>query len=428
MGHTGPDLAQEQPIRGAGRGHWNLRHGHNQYLDEFMKIAVVGAGITGITAAYYLARDGHDVSVYEQEPYPAMRTSYANGGQLSVSNSETWNTWSNIVKGLKWMFRPDAPLLIRPDFDISKYIWLARFLYHTADGTQRTNTQDTIQLGLQARQLYKEILQEENLEFDQSFCGILHFYKDQRCFDSAIAAKGIYETNGCEWDIVGRDRLLDIEPTLATSSGIIGGAWTPSDWTGDIHRFCYDLSEVLAARYQVDFHFNTFVADLSELQIYYDAVVVSNGVGSVRLARTVGDQLPIYPVKGYSITIDLDPASADHAPSVSLLDDQAKIVTARLGNRFRVAGTAELAGENYDIRRCRIEPLLTWVHDNFPGINTSQYNSWACLRPMTPNMMPIVRQSAKEPKIFYNTGHGHLGWTIGPATAKKTVQLIQGNV
>ena len=389
-----------------------------------MKVAVIGAGITGVTAAYYLARDGHDVTVYDQEPYPAMRTSYANGGQLSVSNSETWNTWSNIAKGLKWMFRPDAPLLIRPDFDINKYIWLARFLYHTADGTQRSNTQETIRLGLQARQLYKDIISEENLQFDQSWCGILHFYKDPRYFDAAIAAKGIYEVNGCEWDIVDPNRVLEIEPTLGASQGIIGGAWTPSDWTGDIHRFCYDLSEVLSEKYQVEFHFNTTVADLRELQIYFDAVVVSNGVGSVALARTVGDQLPIYPVKGYSITIDLDPKSAEHAPTVSLLDDQAKIVTARLGNRFRVAGTAELAGENYDIRRSRIEPLLTWVHDNFPEINTSQYRSWACLRPMTPNMMPIVRQSSKESKIFYNTGHGHLGWTTGAATGQHIAELV----
>jgi D-amino-acid dehydrogenase len=390
-----------------------------------MKTAVVGAGITGITAAYYLARDGHNVTVYDQEPYPAMRTSYANGGQLSVSNSETWNTWSNIAKGLGWMLRPDAPLLIRPDFDISKYLWLAKFLYHTLDGTQVQNTKDTIQLGLAARALYQQITQEENLEYDQSFCGILHFYKDQRYLDHAVNARGLYEISGCEWDIMDATGVTAIEPTLANATGIIGGAWTPSDWTGDIHRFCYGLAEVLFSRYRVDFQFNTHIQDLRELQIYYDAVVVSNGTGSTQLARTVGDRLDIYPVKGYSITIDLDEASARHAPRVSLLDDQAKIVTARLGSKFRVAGTAELAGENYDIRRSRIEPLLRWVHENFPDINTSQYRSWACLRPMTANMMPIVRQSTREPKIFYNTGHGHLGWTTGAATGQQVAHLIK---
>jgi D-amino-acid dehydrogenase len=389
-----------------------------------MKIAVVGAGITGIIAAYYLARDGHEVSVYDQEPYPAMRTSYANGGQLSVSNSETWNTWSNVAKGLKWIFRPDAPLLIRPDLDLDKYIWLSKFLYHTVNGSQRQNTIDTIQMGLEARSLYKEIIQEEGLEFDQSDCGILHFYKDQRYFDSAVDIKGVYETNGCEWDIIGRDKINQIEPALSSSENIIGGAWTPSDWTGDIHKFCYDLAEILSSRYKVEFYFNTLIENLQELQTFFDVVVVSNGVGSVKLARTAGDHLNIYPVKGYSITIDLDEESAKFAPTVSLLDDQAKIVTARLGNRLRVAGTAELAGENYDIRRDRILPLLNWVHKNFPNINTSRYSSWACLRPMTPNMMPIISQSRREPKIFYHTGHGHLGWTVSPATAKKLTKLI----
>lgn len=389
-----------------------------------MKIAVVGAGITGITAAYYLAKDGHDVAVYDQEPYPAMRTSYANGCQLSVSNSETWNTWSNIAKGIKWMFTPNAPLLIRPDLDIDKYLWLAKFLYHTVDGTQRSNTQQTISLGLEARTLYKQIIADEGIEFDQSFCGILHFYKNQRYFDSAIDIRGLYESNGCEWEIVDPSTITDIEPALRNSEGIIGGAWTPSDWTGDIHKFCYDLGEILATKYNVEFHLDTKINDLRELEIYYDKVVVSNGIDSVRLAKSVGDVLPIYPVKGYSITIDLDNGSAEAAPKVSLLDDQAKIVTARLGDRLRVAGTAELAGENYDIRRDRILPLLNWIRENFPEINTSRYSSWACLRPMTPNMMPIVSQSGRYPKIFYHTGHGHLGWTTSTATAKRLTKLI----
>jgi D-amino-acid dehydrogenase len=392
-----------------------------------MKIAVVGAGITGITAAYYLARDGHDVSVYDQESYPAMRTSYANGGQLSVSNSETWNTWTNVARGIQWMFRPDAPLLIRPNFDFNKYTWLAKFLYHVIDGSHQRNTEDTIRLGLQARNLYRDIIRQEGLEFDQSDCGILHFYKDQRYFNSALRARGMYEINGCEWQIVDRDQVQQIEPALSSSMGIIGGAWTPSDWTGDIHRFCYDIAQILTTRYQVEFVFRTQVTDLAELQIYYDAVVVSTGVGSVKLARSVGDSLDIYPVKGYSITIDLDDQGLEAAPTVSLLDDQAKIVTARLGSRFRVAGTAELTGENYDITRSRIQPLLDWVHENFPGINTSQYRSWACLRPMTPNMMPIVRQSLREPKIFYHTGHGHLGWTTSAATARQVADLVNNS-
>lgn len=389
-----------------------------------MKIAVIGAGITGITAAYYLVKEGHEVSIYDQEPYPAMRTSYANGGQLSVSNSETWNTWSNVAKGIKWMFTADAPLLIRPDLDIDKYFWLAKFLYHTANGSQRENTEKTIQLGLTARDLYKKIIKEENLNFDQSFCGILHFYKNQKYFDAAIDIQGLYQHNNCEWEIVDRNKINQIEPNLHQAENIIGGAWTPSDWTGDIHKFCYDLAEILATKYGVEFYFNTTIENLLDISVFFDKVVVSNGIGSVKLARSIGDTLPIYPVKGYSITIELDEQSKQFAPNVSLLDDEAKIVTARLGNRLRVAGTAELAGENYDIRRSRILPLLNWVHTNFPSVNTSNYSSWACLRPMTANMMPIVKQSDREPKIFYHTGHGHLGWTISAATAEQLADLI----
>ena len=155
---------------------------------------------------------------------------------------------------------------------------------------------------------------------------------------------------------------------------------------------------------------------------HYDKIVVASGVGSVKLSRSIGDRLPIYPVKGYSITINnVDPM---YLPKTSLLDDQAKIVTSSLGNRFRVAGTAELAGENYDIIHDRIKPLLNWVHTNFPDINTHDYSSWACLRPMTPNMMPIVKQSKKYHKVYYHTGHGHLGWTLAPATALQLTKLM----
>jgi D-amino-acid dehydrogenase len=184
------------------------------------------------------------------------------------------------------------------------------------------------------------------------------------------------------------------------------------------------LTEILKSKYNVDFKFNSkatnygldFVAEI------FDATVVCAGVNSPELAKQIGDTLDIYPVKGYSITINnVDPK---YLPKVSLLDDQAKIVTASLGNRFRVAGTAEFAGENYDIRRDRIEPLLNWVHENFPNINTHDYTQWACLRPMTPNMMPITKQSDKNKKVYYNTGHGHLGWTLGPVTAKQIADKI----
>ena len=387
------------------------------------RVAVIGAGIAGLTTAYYLAREGYQVVVYEQERYPAMKTSFANGGQVSVSNSEVWTTWSNVRKGIKWMFKKDAPLLMRPRLDWAQWKWMAKFLYYTALGSYEENTKATIKLGLEADKLYKEIAAEEGLEFDQTASGILHFYKDPAYFESAKTAQSIYQSNGVAWNILGPMQTKALDKALDNVKGIVGGAWTHHDWTGDIHKFCYQLAEVLKNKYGVEFNHAWQIKHLEEVS-FYDAVVVASGVGSEKLANSIGDSLGIYPVKGYSITINnVDPK---HLPTVSLLDDQAKIVTSSLGNRFRVAGTAELAGENYDIRRDRIQPLLDWVHTNFPDINTHDYTQWACLRPMTPNMMPVVRQSKNKGRVFYHAGHGHLGWTLSPATAKQVVELIKG--
>ena len=387
-------------------------------------VAVLGAGIAGMTTAYYLAKKGFSVTVYEQERYTAMRTSFANGGQVSVSNSEVWTTWSNVQKGVKWIFKKDAPLLIRPKLDLDQWRWMAKFLWTTIKGDYARNTAETIRLGVEARLLYAEILQEEALQFDQRACGILHFYKDEQYLKNAHCVKELYNANGCEWDILTPPETLSIDPALSAIKDMVGAAWTPSDWTGDIHKFCHELENILKRKYNVNFCYNCCIENIADVSSY-DAIVIATGIGSVKLAKTIGDKLDIYPVKGYSITITAnDVKSYEAMPKVSLLDDQAKIVTSTLGNRFRVAGTAELAGENYDIRRDRIQPLLDWVHTNFPDINTHDYSQWACLRPMTPDMMPIVKQSNKNLKVFYNVGHGHLGWTLASATAKHIVNLI----
>jgi len=246
--------------------------------------------------------------------------------------------------------------------------------------------------------------------------------KNKSYWNAAIKAKDIYENNGCGWNLLTSKEINELDPALDNIQGILGGAWTPSDFTGDIYKFCTELEKILIRKYRVHFFYGNSIDNIKTID-HYDQIVIANGVGSVRLSRSFGDDLPIYPVKGYSITINnVDP---EYLPRVSLLDDQAKIVTSTLGNRFRVAGTAELTGENYDICQDRINPLLKWVHTNFPNIDTTEYTSWACLRPMTPDMMPIVRPSNKNKKVYYHTGHGHLGWTLSPVTAKMLVNLME---
>jgi D-amino-acid dehydrogenase len=331
-----------------------------------------------------------------------------------------WTTWGNVKKGFQWLFQKDAPLLIRLTPSWSKIKWLTQFLWHTVRGDYEKNTTETIRMGLESQQLYSELLDNEKINFDQTASGILHFYKDPVYLTAAKSAEKIYTSNGCDWRMLTPAQFRSLDPALANID-TLGAAWTSTDWTGDIHKFCIELSKVLREKYNVRFCFNTkFLANNADK---YDAVVVSAGVGSASLAKQFGDSLSIYPVKGYSVTINnVDPTLL---PRVSLLDDKAKIVTSTLGNRFRVAGTAELAGENYDIRRDRITPLLDWIHTNFPQIDTHDYSSWACLRPMTPNMMPIVKKSDRHAKVFYNTGHGHLGWTLAPCTAKQIVKIIK---
>jgi len=394
------------------------------------KIAVVGAGITGLCSAYYLVREGYHVTVYEAERYAGMKTSFANGGQISVSNSETWTTWSNIKRAARWLWRKDAPLLLKLRWDWPMWRWLVKFLLATVQGKHKANTAKTIRMAVQSRDLYQEICTQENIadsDFDKSASGILHFYKTPEYWEHAVSVHDLYFNNGCEWDLLHSEKQVkNVDPALRDIKNVIGGVWTASDWTGDIHKFCYQLATILERKYHVRFCYETPIEHVAELDQFYDAVVVANGVGSTELARTAGDSIDVYPIKGYSITINnVDPALL---PRVSLLDDQAKIVTSSLGNRFRVAGTAELTGENYDITRNRIEPLLAWVHTNFPQINTHDYTQWACLRPMTPDMMPIIKQSAKNQKVFYNTGHGHLGWTLGPVTGCDLAKLVKEKV
>lgn len=387
------------------------------------RTTVIGAGISGITAAYYLAKSKRQVTVIDERPYPAMATSFANGSQLSASNAEVWNSWRNVGKGVKWIFKKDAPLLINPRPSLEKYRWLARFMTHIRHG--KSNTKRTCEMALEAHGLYKQITREEGIEFDKVEKGILHIYCSRQELDFARETNILYQQAGLDRWQVGRDEMVTIEPALKHSiNDIVGGFYNTQDFTGDMHKFCVELAGVLEIKYGVEFQQKTLQKhDIVHL-LETDAVVVCAGVGSRDIAKAVGDSLPIYPVKGYSITIN-DPGPA---PWVSLLDDEAKIVSARLGQgRLRVAGTAEFNGYNTDIVQNRIRPLKQWTQRLFPEVNMESVVPWAGLRPMTPNMMPIVARSQRHHGVWYNTGHGHLGWTLSAYTGREIAKLINNN-
>ena len=378
-----------------------------------MKIKIIGSGITGITTAYYLARNNHEITIYDERRYPAMATSYANGGQISASNAETWNSWYNIRKATNWIFRKDAPLLISLKPNIDKINWLIKFIQSIPQ--RDSNTLKTCEMALKANHLYSEILKNEKIEFDIVKKGILHIYKSKNELENARIINNIYKSAGLDrWEVSPKE-IKNIEPTISEKD-ILGGFYNTFDFTGDIHKFCIELGTVLKEKYKVEFN-KIHVSNLNNYIHDCDALIVCAGTGSRKIAKSIGDNLTIYPVKGYSITIN-NPGK--NTPWVSLLDDENKIVSSRLGSdRLRIAGTAEFCGYNTDIRWDRIRPLIRWCEKFFPNINTEDIKPWAGLRPMTPNMMPIIKQSQKNNKVYYNTGHGHLGWTLSAYTAKK---------
>lgn len=398
-------------------------------------IAVIGGGITGVTSAYALARRGFSVTLFEQHRYAAMDTSFANGGQLSASNAEVWTHGSTILKGLKWMLRGDAPLLVNPRPTWHKLSWFAEFIAHIPK--YRENTVATARMAIAARQHLFAWAEAEGVEFDLKKQGILHIYRDRKGFDHAGDVSRLLAAGGLERRAVTPEEMRQIEPTLA--GDFYGGYFTESDSTGDIHKFTTGLAAAFerhgghclfgaqvrgvasnAVGASVDFE-----CDGAAERRHFDAVVVCAGIGSRALAAQLGDRINIYPVKGYSITVNLlDQPSQQSAPNVSLLDDETKLVTSRLGpDRFRVAGTAEFNGANRDIRADRIQPLIDWVNQCFPGVSTRQVVPWAGLRPMTPSMLPRVGPGAR-PNVFYNTGHGHLGWTLSAATADMLADMV----
>lgn len=398
-----------------------------------MKLCILGAGVLGVTTAYELAKRGHEVTVIERQSEPARECSYANGGQLSYSATEPWANPHAFLKVLKWMWQDDAPLVLRFNTDPHMIRWGLRFLANCLPGPARRHEAVFHRLNLYSKRKFEELYADTNLEFHRLSKGILHVFSDKKewNFYRRGAEKAALSEKILNWDA-----CLKLEPTLAhTTRTMLGGIHMPLDESGDIYLFTTRLARLIAAKYGVKFRYNTEIARIhkkqnaithlttlkSETIDGYDAYVMCAGAYSAKYFRQIGLYTQIYPMKGYTITF----AASEHAPTVSVTDSTRKQVYTRLGDRVRVAGTAEFAGFNHDIRNVRIEPLLRGTASLFPNIDLSSVEEWACLRPSTPDGPPLIGTTPIA-NLYSNTGHGTLGWTQAAGSARLLADIISG--
>ena len=406
-----------------------------------MRVMVLGGGVVGVAAAWYLACDGHDVSVVDRRDDVALETSFANGGQISVSHAEPWANPQAPRKILQWLGREDAPLKFRLRADPWQWRFGLQFLIECLPSRTRRNTIECLRLALYSRECLRALRRDTGIEYDALERGILTFYTEPDEFEHAIAAAALMREHGCDLDPKSVDECVAIEPALAQCrERIVGGVYTASDESGDAHRFTVDLAR-LARERGVAFRFGTTVDAIAiegdaiagvrcrdergRVEIVAaDAYVVALGSYSPLLLRPIGVPALVYPAKGYSATIEINGHRG--APTVSLTDVDAKIVLSRLGERLRVAGTAELTGYDTSDNPVRCEALVRRAFEMFPDAGSRDgVKYWAGLRPATPSNVPLVG-GTRYRNLFIDTGHGTLGWTMACGSGRAIADIVSG--
>ena len=426
-------------------------------------IAVLGAGVIGVTTAWYLRKAGYDVTVIERESAAGMQTSFASGGQISVSHAIPWSNPKAPIQVLRGLFSEDAPLAYRLRADKTQFKWVVQFLQECRATSYDANLVQLVRLGLYSRSALQQLRRNTDIEYEQQTRGIMHFYTSQAEYDAAIAPTERMQELGCERHFIDIDTAASLEPALYPIAHKLKGAtYTSRDESGNTYLFTQRLA-ALCAEAGVRFMYNTTVLALNadahsshphvhsitirpageNAQTFSaDSHVLALGSYSVLLVKPLDIHLPIFPAKGYSATYRVNPRAPHLAPFISLVDDEHKLVISRLGDKLRVAGTAEFTGYNLALNSIRCEAITQRVRYLFPkGIVANYVKYWAGLQPMTPSNVPLigrahsgqVRHGSHNPEatfdnLWLNTGHGALGWTHACGSAQAISLLMQGEI
>ena len=410
-----------------------------------MRVIVLGAGVVGTTSAYFLQQLGHEVTVIDRQAVPGAETSFANGGQISVSHAEPWANPGAPLKVLQWLGKEDAPLLFRLRADMRQWLWGLQFLRECTPARTRHNIEQIVSLGSYSRSTLQQLRTDTGLQYDQRTQGILHFYTSAQEFDAALAPAEQMRALGCHRRVVDADEAVRIEPALAHIRPQLAGAtYAAEDESGDAHLFTRALAGVAQAagvQFRLGCHITALhpaggAIDHVEVtneaggyeRVRGDAYVLALGAFSPLLAQPLGLRLPIYPAKGYSVTLPVRDTAA--AYQVSLTDDEYKLVFSRYtsaqGDRLRIAGTAELNGYERALNAVRCEAIVRRVEQLFPGAgDASQAQFWSGLRPATPSNVPLIGKT-RYGNLFLNTGHGTLGWTHACGSGKSIARIVSG--
>lgn len=401
-----------------------------------MKVLILGSGVIGVTSAYYLARAGHEVTVVDRQPEPALETSFANAGEVSPGYSSPWAGPGVPVKAVKWLLMKHGPLVIRPKLDPVMWVWLLKMLRNCTSARYAVNKSRMIPIAEYSRDALRDLRRDIGIQYDERAQGTLQLFRYQAQLDGTAEDIAVLKQYGVPFEVLSREGCIAVEPALAgVKEKFVGGLRLPQDETGDCHMFTQSLArhaQALGVRFLFNTGIDRIVTEGARVSgvatsaglLQADAYVLALGSWSSRLVAPLGISLPVYPVKGYSITVPIKDASG--APESTVMDESYKVAITRLGDRIRVGGTAEISGYSdklYDARRATLDHSLT---DLFPrGGDLAKATFWSGLRPMTPDGPPVIGPTHYA-NLHLNTGHGTLGWTMSCGSGRVLADMLSG--